>query len=219
MAFSDFGVFLGDISRAQINHTTKNPLKAQKNVLKKIVRRNKNCEYGKKINLKDVHSIEDYQKIVLLSTYSDYEPYVDRMMNNGEKRLIFNGINVRYASSSGSVGKPKMLPILNEDYAISANVIVIKPKENALYLYYTLKSEYVDKEVDLSIHSTSQPAFGMEKIRSLMVKKPLKDEQEIISEIISQFDGFIHQNKLEINKLSSTKQGLLSDLITGKVRI
>ena len=110
MAFSDFGVFLGDISRAQINHTTKNPLKAQKNVLKKIVRRNKSCEYGKKINLKDVHSIEDYQKIVPLSTYSDYEPYVDRMMNNGEKRLIFNGINVRYASSSGSVGKPKMLP-------------------------------------------------------------------------------------------------------------
>lgn len=119
----------------------------------------------------------------------------------------------------GTIGKPKMLPILNEDYAISANVIVIKPKENALYLYYTLKSEYVDKEVDLSIHSTSQPAFGMEKIRSLMVKKPLKDEQEIISEIISLFDSFIHQNKLEINKLSSTKQGLLSDLITGKVRI
>ena len=82
-----------------------------------------------------------------------------------------------------------------------------------------MKSEYVDKEVDLSIHSTSQPAFGMEKIRSLMVKKPLKDEQEIISEIISLFDSFIHQNKLEINKLSSTKQGLLSDLITGKVRI
>lgn len=52
-----------------------------------------------------------------------------------------------------------------------------------------------------------------------MVKKPLKDEQEIISEIISLFDSFIHQNKLEITKLSSTKQGLLSDLITGKVRI
>ena len=45
-----------------------------------------------------------------ISTYADYEPYVDRMMENGEKRLMFNGINVRYASSSGSVGKPKMLP-------------------------------------------------------------------------------------------------------------
>ncbi len=110
MAFSDFGVFLGDVSRAQINHTTKDPLKAQNSVLKKIVRRNKNCELGKKLNLKDVHSIEDYQRIVPLSTYADYEPYVDRMLNNGEKRLMFSGFNFRYASSSGSVGKPKMLP-------------------------------------------------------------------------------------------------------------
>ncbi len=110
MTFSDFGVFLGDISRAQIKHFTKDPLKAQKSVLKKIIRRNKNCELGKKLNLKDVHSIEDYQKIVPLTTYADYEPYVDRMMNNGEDRLMFSGKNIRYASSSGSVGKPKMLP-------------------------------------------------------------------------------------------------------------
>ncbi|MCR5149821.1 MAG: GH3 auxin-responsive promoter family protein [Clostridiales bacterium] len=110
MHFSDFGVLLGDISRAEINHYTKNPLKAQASVLKKIVRRNKSCELGKKLGLKNVKSIEDYQNNVPLSTYADYEPYVDRMMDGGEKRLMFNGITVRYASSSGSVGKPKMLP-------------------------------------------------------------------------------------------------------------
>ncbi len=110
MAFSDFGVFLGDISIAEINYCTKHPLRAQKSVLKKIIRRNKNCELGKKLNLKAVKSIEDYQRIVPVSTYADYEPYVDRMLNNGERRIMFNGITCRYASSSGSVGKPKMLP-------------------------------------------------------------------------------------------------------------
>lgn len=110
MYFSDFGVFLGDVSRAQIKHFTKDPLKAQKSVLKKIVRRNKNCELGKKLNLKDVKSIEDYQRIVPLSTYADYEPYVDRMINNKEDRIMFSGKNYHYASSSGSVGKPKILP-------------------------------------------------------------------------------------------------------------
>ena len=110
MAFSDLGVFLGDVSRWEINHFTKDPLKAQKSVLKKIIRRNKNCELGKKLNLKDVHSIEDYQRIVPLSTYADYEPYVDRMINNGEDRIMFSGKNLHYASSSGSVGKPKILP-------------------------------------------------------------------------------------------------------------
>lgn len=110
MPFSDFGVFLGDISRAEIKHYTKDPLKAQKQVLKKIIRRNKNCELGKKLNLKDVHSIEDYQQKVPFSTYADYEPYVERMINNGEDRIMFSGKTYRYASSSGSVGKPKILP-------------------------------------------------------------------------------------------------------------
>ena len=110
MTFSQIGVWLGDVSRAEIKHFTKDPMKAQKSVLKKIVRRNKNCELGKKLNLADVHSIEDYQRIVPLSKYSDYEPYVDRMIKNKEDGIMFSGKTIRYASSSGSVGKPKILP-------------------------------------------------------------------------------------------------------------
>ena len=107
MHFSDLGIFLGNISLWEIDLFTKDPMKSQRHLLKKIVNRNKNCEYGKKIHLKDVHSIEDYQRIVPLSTYDDYAPYVDRMINNREDRLMFSGRNIRYCSSSGSVGKPK----------------------------------------------------------------------------------------------------------------
>lgn len=110
MPFSDFGVFLGNISLWEIDHFTKDPMKAQKRVLGKILRRNKNCELGKKLNLAAVKSVEDYQQKVPLSTYADYEPYVDRMINNREDRLMFSGRNIRYCSSSGSVGKPKILP-------------------------------------------------------------------------------------------------------------
>ena len=110
MPFSDFGVFLGDISRMEIEHYTKDPMKAQESTLKKIIRRNKNCELGKKYNFKDIKSISDYQKMVPLSTYEDYEPLVERMINNKENNIMFSGYNVRYCSSSGSVGKPKILP-------------------------------------------------------------------------------------------------------------
>ncbi len=119
----------------------------------------------------------------------------------------------------GTIGEPKRLPMLRGGYAISANVIVIKPKEDAAYLYYTLKSDYVKKEVDLSIHSTSQPAFGMEKIRALLVKKPLKTEQESISKILQEVDSYIDDLHTEKAKLSSMAAGLLADLITGRVRV
>ena len=110
MAFSDLGIFLGDVSRWEIDHYTKDPKKAQKNVLRKIMLLNRTCEYGKKYHFADVHSIEDFQRLVPLSTYEDYEPMVERMIHGKEKNLMFTGPNIRYCSSSGSVGKPKILP-------------------------------------------------------------------------------------------------------------
>lgn len=110
MAFSDLGILLGDVTLAEVNHFTKNPMKAQEKTLKKILKKNKNCELGKKFNFANINSIADYQKMVPLSTYDDYAPYVDRIIHNKEKNVMFTGWNVRYCSSSGSVGKPKILP-------------------------------------------------------------------------------------------------------------
>lgn len=109
MSFSDFGVFLGDVSLFKIEQATKHPMQAQEKVLRKIIRHNKNCELGKKLGFSDIHSMEEYRKKVPLSTYADYEALVDRMMEDG-KNTMYKGRNVRYCSSSGSVGKPKVLP-------------------------------------------------------------------------------------------------------------
>ena len=110
MAFSDIGILLGDVTLAEVNRATKKPMEAQEKTLKKILKKNKNCELGKKFNFENIKSIEDYQKMVPLSTYDDYAPYVDRIIHNKEKNVMFTGWNVRYCSSSGSVGKPKILP-------------------------------------------------------------------------------------------------------------
>ena len=86
MAFSDLGILLGDVTLAEVNHATKDPMKAQEKTLKKILKRNKNCELGKKYNFSEIKTIEDYQKMVPLSTYDDYAPYVDRMVKNKHNR-------------------------------------------------------------------------------------------------------------------------------------
>ena len=110
MPFSDLGILLGDVTLAEVNRATKDPMKHQEKTLKKILKKNKNCELGKKYNFANINSIEDYQKMVPLSTYDDYDPYVQRIIHNKEKNVMFTGWNVRYCSSSGSVGKPKILP-------------------------------------------------------------------------------------------------------------
>ena len=110
MGVSDLGVFLGDLSLWHINKATKDPMKEQRKTLNKILKRNKNSELGKKLGLGNIKSIEEYQAKVPLSTYSDYEPYVEYMIKNKGKNPMFSGPNIRYCSSSGSVGKPKILP-------------------------------------------------------------------------------------------------------------
>ncbi len=110
MAFSDFGILLGDVTLAKVERTSKDPMKAQEKLLKRIIKKNKNCELGKKFNFADIHSMDDFRSKVPLTTYEDYDPLVDRMIHNRENNLMYSGYNVRYCSSSGSVGKPKILP-------------------------------------------------------------------------------------------------------------
>ncbi len=110
MAFSDLGILIGDVTLAKIERTSKKPMKAQQKLLKKIIRKNKSCELGKKFGFSNIHSMEEFRSKVPLTTYDDYDPLVDRMIHNKEKNIMYKGYNVRYCSSSGSVGKPKILP-------------------------------------------------------------------------------------------------------------
>ncbi len=107
---SDYGVFLGNIVFKGFEHYTTEAVKTQEATLQKIMKKNANCEYGKKYNFADIHSIKEYQEKVPLSTFEDYAPLIDRMVDNGEKNIITSSKIIRYCSSSGSVGKPKLQP-------------------------------------------------------------------------------------------------------------
>ena len=84
-----FGGMLGVCEHIKLNIYSRRANKMQKTCIKRLMRKNKSTVYGKINNFKDVKSIEDYQRIVPLSTYADYDEYVWRMAN-GEKGLITN---------------------------------------------------------------------------------------------------------------------------------
>ncbi len=111
---SDIGVILGKSVLKGVDHFTSIPVETQEKILMQIMDENKDTEYGKKIGFKDVHSVEDFQRIVPLSTYDTYADYVDRMLD-GEENLMMARKCKRYCTSSGSVGKPKVLPKSGKD--------------------------------------------------------------------------------------------------------
>ncbi|WP_313360665.1 restriction endonuclease subunit S, partial [Empedobacter sp.] len=122
----------------------------------------------------------------------------------------------------GTIGRPTLLPnISNFKYTLSANIILIKPKINKLFIYYTLLSEYIENQIQLSIHSTSQPAFGMNKIRSLEIKLPenLSEEFDSIVKPLVKIDDRLNKERELVKKLKTQKQGLMQDLLSGNVRV
>jgi type I restriction enzyme, S subunit len=118
----------------------------------------------------------------------------------------------------GTIGLPRRIPNL-DNYALSANVILLKPKETPLFVYWWMVSPIVERMVDGEIHTTSQPAFGIKKIRSLKISKPRPEEQIKIVNLLEKADDKIQQYEKNLNKLRSLKTGLMQDLLTGKVRV
>ena len=115
MAVSDLGVICGRLVYHFFNKFTSKPMETQRKIFGVLMKKNKNTEYGKKYHFDEIHTLEEFQDKVPLTTFEDYSDYIDRMINNGEKNLITAYKVKRYASSSGSVGKPKQLPKSSKD--------------------------------------------------------------------------------------------------------
>ena len=107
---SSYGVFMGRFAFQRFDHYTSHAMETQKRILQKILDDNKDCELGKKYDFANIHSIEEYQKKVPLSTFEDYAPLIDRMIDGDEDNVITSKKIIRYCASSGTAGKPKLQP-------------------------------------------------------------------------------------------------------------
>lgn len=88
---------------------SKEPMKVNSDLLKKILKENKNTEYGKLHNFDKIRTVEDFRKNIPITGYDDFAPYIERM-KNGEENLITSSKVLGYSRTSGSSGVPKYIP-------------------------------------------------------------------------------------------------------------
>lgn len=104
----------GQISLCVIKENSKKPKTFNHDLLFRLLKDNANTEYGKKYGFGEITTLEEFKARVPFSTYDDYAPYIERMIDNDEKDLITAYPIVHYAVSSGSVGVPKRIPVSRE---------------------------------------------------------------------------------------------------------
>ena len=101
----------GNKALVRIEEHSHNPMQSNEALLMQILKDNAGTEYGKKYGFADIKTIAEYQEKVPFTTYDDYAPYIERMVNKGEKNLITAYPVIHYAMTSGSVGVQKAIPL------------------------------------------------------------------------------------------------------------
>lgn len=93
------------------------PMGLQESFLMRLLKDNKETEYGRRYGFCEIHSIEEYQKRIPVVTYDDLEPYVRRMLE-GEKNILTAYPVHHMNETSGTIGLPKRIPMSEKQYSI-----------------------------------------------------------------------------------------------------
>ena len=88
----------------------KTPGKVQTDLLRRILKRNSNSEFGKAHGFSSISCTRDYQRAVPVQTYEDLRPYIERQELTGE-RCLTRDQPVYYHRTSGTLGTPKNIPV------------------------------------------------------------------------------------------------------------
>ena len=121
----------------------------------------------------------------------------------------------------GTIGKP-VRTVLPQNYTLSANIVLIQPRKiNSTYLFYFFQSNLIEKAFSSGMKATSQPAFGIQKVRELRIALPNPEEQQLIVEeleskliVCDKIEETITQSLLQAESL---KQSILKKAFEGKL--
>ena len=111
----------------------------------------------------------------------------------------------------GTIGKPFFIPA-EQTYTLSANTVLIKPIKGKVvpqYLYAVFQSEYMDRIIDAEKKSTSQPAFGIQKVRRIEIPMPPLELQQQFAIFVAQTGKSKLTIQQSLDKLETLKKALM----------
>lgn len=108
-----------------------------------------------------------------------------------------------------------------DQYVCSTGFAVIRVKEkvSSLFVYHSLFSEGIIRQINQCLMGTNYPALNNDDIYQLCFQLPSLAEQAAIAEILSTSDKEIDLHEKQLNELKKQKKALMQLLLTGIVRV
>ena len=119
----------------QIELFKKYPEETQQEVLKGLLAKASDTEWGRKYDYSSISKIQEYQNRIPVQSYEEIIPYIERL-RNGESNLLWPGEVKWFAKSSGTTStKSKFIPVSRESleechYRGAKDILLIYTKNN-----------------------------------------------------------------------------------------
>lgn len=111
----------------------------------------------------------------------------------------------------GTIGQPIFVPS-RKDYALSANIVLIQPDSELVspyFLKYSFESDFVERQFAEAKNSTSQAAFGIQKVRTIEVMDPDLDVQRTFERFTKQIDKLKLSIRKSLEQMEILKKALM----------
>ena len=148
--------------------------------------------------------------------YVDYDRYAQDpniQVSNGDLLL----------TKDGTIGKVAFVTDLKRPATLNSVVFLVKPITDAYtahFMFYVLESSvFKDFLQQLSAGSTINHLYQKDLVKFDLFVPPTKEEQEAIAGILFDMDCDIHKLEEKLSKYQKVKQGMMEELLTGKVRL
>ena len=148
--------------------------------------------------------------------YVDYDRYAQDpniQVSNGDLLL----------TKDGTIGKVAYISDLDRPATLNSGVFAVKPITNAYtahFMFYVLESSVFKQFLQqLSAGSTINHLYQKDLVKFDLYVPPTTEEQEAITGILFDMDLDIYKLEEKLSKYQKIKQGMMEELLTGKVRL
>ena len=148
--------------------------------------------------------------------------YVDESRYKQDQHIQLKNHDV-LVTKDGTIGKIALVTRLSKPATLNSGIFVIRPIDAAFYpeFFYHLLCSRVFSEflLQLSAGSTINHLYQKDFVKFAYKTPPTIDEQIAIATILSEMDADITALGTKLAKACLIKQGMMQDLLNGKVRL
>lgn len=118
-------------------------------------------------------------------------------------------------------GRAIICPDNEKSYILGSDVVKVVPNSSvdSRYLVYATKSRFYLDQIADDTQGSTRARTSVSKLRKTTILFPEKDEQIAIADILSEMDMEIAALEGKIAKYRQIKQGMMQQLLTGKIRL